>query len=885
HICHKNICPTEKGKCPILDLGENKIDNAERIALGKDGREIPILKTVLPIKLGDEEVLIESFVDLTKQKQMEEELKRAYKESEELLNAAADGIRIVNKDFTVRALNSTMAELAGVDEKKSIGMKCHEMFGSDVCGTNECSMARVLREGKPIHTQSVRRRVNGEKVPCLHVATPLKDVDGNIIGIIEDFRDITEQKQLEEEIRRQRDEVEHSRRELQRYIDNLLTFNARLNLDGIVEIVNKTAIEAIDVNPEMVIGRHLADTPWYSYDVELQDRIRGYIGRAVRGEKILVEEKMKVKEDFRVYQISIKPVLNEEGDIEYLIAEGRDISNLKAIEEKIREEEERLRDFLENINDLVQIVDPDGRFIYVNNEWLKTLGYTREEIEHMTVFDIIREDCRSHCMQVFERLLRGESISKVETVFIAKDGREIYVEGRMNARFENGKFVSTRGIYRNVSERKRFEEELMKLKKRFEDVAFSSNDFIWEVDVNGRYTFVTGKTEEILGYTSDELIGKTLFDLMPEDEAERISKIFLEEIIPERKPIVDLENWNLTKDGRKICFLTNGVPIFDENDNFLGYRGVDKDITHWKKLEQSLRENEERHRTVLRSMGVLIFLIDGEDRFKDVYCGPGFPLYRKPEEFIGRRIDEVMPPSVSGPYLQYSLKVRETGETHSFEYPLEINGESRWFEAILDLYEDGESVIARIRDITEKKMMEHVVKEKEELFRTISDFAYDAIIMIDDNGCITYWNKAAERIFGYTRDEILGRNLHEILAPLHLYETFENAFTLFRETGDGIAIGKTLEMPFIKKDGTESVGELSISSVKIKDKWHTIGIVRDIRERKKMEEELKEKVEELENFHKVAVDRELRMIELKKEINELCEKYGEKPRYNLNVEG
>ncbi|HEC89356.1 MAG TPA: PAS domain S-box protein [Thermoplasmatales archaeon] len=182
-------------------------------------------------------------------------------------------------------------------------------------------------------------------------------------------------------------------------------------------------------------------------------------------------------------------------------------------------------------------------------------------------------------------------------------------------------------------------------------------------------------------------------------------------------------------------------------------------------------------------------------------------------------------------------------------------------------------------------MMEHVVKEKEELFRTISDFAYDAIIMIDDNGCITYWNKAAERIFGYTRDEILGRNLHEILAPFHLYETFENAFTLFRETGDGIAIGKTLEMPFIKKDGTESVGELSISSVKIKDKWHTIGIVRDIRERKKMEEELKEKVEELENFHKVAVDRELRMIELKKEINELCEKYGEKPRYNLNVEG
>ena len=120
------------------------------------------------------------------------------------------------------------------------------------------------------------------------------------------------------------------------------------------------------------------------------------------------------------------------------------------------------------------------------------------------------------------------------------------------------------------------------------------------------------------------------------------------------------------------------------------------------------------------------------------------------------------------------------------------------------------------------------------------------------------------------------------MAPSHFYNLYRDAFSRFKESGVGRAIGKTLELPGIRGDGTEFIGELSISAVKIKGKWHAIGIVRDISERKKMGGRLNEKLNELKRFHRVAVNRELKMIELKKEINELCKKCGLEPRYNLD---
>lgn len=129
--------------------------------------------------------------------------------------------------------------------------------------------------------------------------------------------------------------------------------------------------------------------------------------------------------------------------------------------------------------------------------------------------------------------------------------------------------------------------------------------------------------------------------------------------------------------------------------------------------------------------------------------------------------------------------------------------------------------------------------EDKEIFKKISDAANDAIILADNEDRITYWNMAAEKMLGYPRGEAIGKKLHQTIIPDRFRDAHVKGFMRFCETGQGSVIGKTVELAAIRKDGTEFPIELSLSSVKVSDKWNAIGIIRDITERKRMEEELR----------------------------------------------
>jgi PAS domain S-box-containing protein len=150
------------------------------------------------------------------------------------------------------------------------------------------------------------------------------------------------------------------------------------------------------------------------------------------------------------------------------------------------------------------------------------------------------------------------------------------------------------------------------------------------------------------------------------------------------------------------------------------------------------------------------------------------------------------------------------------------------------------AAIEMVDDITAASEASRRLRESEERFRVINDAAQDAIIVMDSDGNIASWNKAAETTFGYTSEEALGRNVHRLLAPDRLYSQHLQAFGQFRATGEGSAVGKTLELPALRNDGSEIIVELSLSATKIDDKWCAIGIVRDITERKNYETMLRE---------------------------------------------
>ena len=142
-------------------------------------------------------------------------------------------------------------------------------------------------------------------------------------------------------------------------------------------------------------------------------------------------------------------------------------------------------------------------------------------------------------------------------------------------------------------------------------------------------------------------------------------------------------------------------------------------------------------------------------------------------------------------------------------------------------------------DISRRKKVEEALRESEEKFYSISSSAHDAIFFIDNDGNISYCNKAAMEMFGYSEEEMLNKELHKLIVPSKYYDQHKKGFTAFQKTGKGPAIGKTLELSAIRKSGKEFPVALSLSAVKLKGKWNAIGIIRDISQRKEAEEELK----------------------------------------------
>lgn len=247
---------------------------------------------------------------------------------------------------------------------------------------------------------------------------------------------------------------------------------------------------------------------------------------------------------------------------------------------------------IHNSREVVFITDREGTITFINPEFTRMYGYTQEEVVGKTTPRIIKSGlfAKEVYRQFWNSLLSKQNIPSSAYVNRHKDGRLINVEGSADPILdEQGEIIGFLGIQRDISIRKKVEDDLRKSEERFSAILFSMADWVWEVDAQGVYTFSSSKGTDVLGYSHEEIIGKTPFDFMPPDEAEKIGMIF-REIAGGKKPIKDLENWNIRKNGDKICLLTNGVPILDEQGNLLGYRGVDRDITKRKKDEEELRK-------------------------------------------------------------------------------------------------------------------------------------------------------------------------------------------------------------------------------------------------------------------------------------------------------
>ncbi len=151
-------------------------------------------------------------------------------------------------------------------------------------------------------------------------------------------------------------------------------------------------------------------------------------------------------------------------------------------------------------------------------------------------------------------------------------------------------------------------------------------------------------------------------------------------------------------------------------------------------------------------------------------------------------------------------------------------------------------------------MAEENIREREQRFAAITDSVFDSIILINDRGEISFWNPASERIFGYNSSEVIGKNVHELLAPPEYHAAYRSGFKEFAVSGRGNAVGRITQLVARRKNGEEFPIELSLSGFKMDGRWHAAGIVRDTTDRKRAEVALKESEERFGNFLNTSKD-------------------------------
>ncbi|MBF0396206.1 MAG: PAS domain S-box protein [Desulfobacterales bacterium] len=230
---------------------------------------------------------------------------------------------------------------------------------------------------------------------------------------------------------------------------------------------------------------------------------------------------------------------------------------------------------------------------------------------------------------------------------------------------------------------------------------------------------------------------------------------------------------------------------------------------------------------------------------------------------------------------ELSERMRAEKELQLYQVKLEELVENRTSEL-------SKAVEQLSTEISERKQAEEILQNTLQRFAAserkvlaMSQAVSDALIMIDGNGKICFWNQAAEKLFGFSTKEAEGLDFHEIATPIELREKSKAGIRKFAETGKGSVFDSTIQTIALNRADQRIPVEVNLSSFQIDHDWFAVGTVRDITERKKAEAELKQYVTDLEKFNRLTISRELKMIELKNEINDLLEILGKGRKYKI----
>ncbi|MBP8822021.1 MAG: PAS domain S-box protein [Flavobacteriales bacterium] len=611
-------------------LQKKQLNDYEILLKHRSGRPLHVLEKVILRETAGRASIIEGAIfDITSLRQSELEQRALANNYRQLAEQLRDGMVVLQNGRVVYA-NPAAEMLVGIGLKP--GAEFLDAVGGRGPGPFMTWLRQVEQGEKPVAIRTLTCWPGMEPRHLLvhggatrHMNRPaiqltLQDVEAERSLMEERMRATMAEegnaklRAVIDENRRTHEALMQSRRLAKSLIDSSLDMIVAVDRKNNITEFNPAATIKFGFETEEVLGR--CAKLLYADEGEF-DRVQQELTRygAFAGEVRNITKEGRVFTSF----LAASRLMDEEGTLLGSMGVSRDVTQAKRDREAMRESEERYRDLVDNANDLIHSVDGDGKFLFTNNAWKRVLGYTEQEIQQLSVTDILAEESTR---QTARKWLAGERSGTVNTpwrsTFLTRDGQIRLFEGSSTVREENGRMILARSIFRDITESHAAQEKLLKHAAKEKALFDSSAHMFWTVDRRIALTsFNKGYQDMILRLhgkvphiNTDPGKPRELFATAHYHDfwKEKYDEAFSGKVVRFETDLTDLE-------GNRVCNEIYLSPVMDSHGGVQEVFGIGHEITAERAAEALAREQSAKLNAIFdNSVDVLLWSVDKDLR-------------------------------------------------------------------------------------------------------------------------------------------------------------------------------------------------------------------------------------------------------------------------------
>ncbi|EBA02098.1 sensory box sensor histidine kinase [Rhodobacterales bacterium HTCC2150] len=730
------------------------------------------------------------------------ELEKSLYDHQQLIDLANAPIFGIDAEGRVNEWNQMAEQITGFAKDEVMGQ---DLVGNHITDDYKKSVQDVL--DKALNGEQTANfefplfSKTGERIDVLLNSTTRRDSDGKIIGVVGVGQDITE-------LNKVRVEQEQVAIELAQLLNTANVPMFGIDAKGCVNEWNDATAEITSLTKNEVLNKNFVGN--YITD-DYKKSVQDVFDKALNGEQTANFEFPLFSKTGERIDVLLNSTTRRDSDgkIIGVVGVGQDITELN----KVRVEQDRIANDLTQLIDTANApifgIDAEGRV----NEWNQTAeritGFTKDEvIGENLVAEYITDDYKKPVKEVLDKALAGEQTANYEFPLFTNSGDRVDVLLNSTTRRDSdGKITGVVGVGQDITELNKVRVEQDRIANDLTQLIDTANAPIFGIDAEGRVNEWNQTAERITGFTKDEVIGKNLVAEYITDDYKKPVKEVLDKALAGEQT-ANYEFPLFTNSGDRVDVLLNSTTRRDSDGKITGVVGVGQDITELNKVrvEQDRIANDLTQ--LIDTANAPIFGIDAEGRVNE--------WNQTAERITGFTKDEVIGENLVAEYItdDYKKPVKEVldkalaGEqTANYEFPLFTNSGDR-VDVLLNFTtrrdSDGKitGVVGVGQDITE---LNKVRVEQDRIANDLTqliDTANAPIFGIDAEGRVNEWNQTAERITGFTKDEVIGKNLvaeyitddfkesvKEVLdKALAGEQTANYEFPLFTNSGDRVDV-------------------------------------------------------------------------------------------------